>query len=505
MSQTAGIQTASPRALRSRNKTSRLDVQSIPVTTRASSTQPFEDALTGEEEQHQQSDADALEFPQSNQNAANQHALEFDQNNRLRRADPNRTPTRFPTRPVNRTQVEVQFDENDPDTFLERLTASGQGRRTRRTQSSQPPSDAQTQTNDLDTSSKRYNLRRQPSSTPNAEKNKKSPSNKINRLFRGPIGSEDEEEVEIESAESEEEEVGGNNEEQEEVGDGIEEAESLQENQENNDEDGEETEEEDIVMQEGGEHQEAERRKISVQRDQTESTSSLEREEARREDEEEMDELEEAEDEEAVAATLEPQRESTSPSNYEPDNEGNNGDDDDDYQEFPNDNADDDDFEENLDEEAARKHRAQTLKRRQSRREEQNSPAKKVQQQEESDEEASEIEPDESERAAQNSQIVTKYRYTIGQNNVGRKKWTNEETQCLMSAMDSIMTGEDAKLKLRPYFAVLQLHGERGSIDNLLATRNNMQLKDKVRNEILRLKRGGTEVPEWADRLFRTI
>lgn len=505
MSQTVAIQTASPRALRSRNRTSRLDAHSIPVTTRASSSQPFEDALTGEEEQDEQNEEEedrSLEFPQSNQNALNRHDLEFDQNNRLRRADPNRTPTNFPSRPVNRTQVEVQFDENDPDTFLERLTASGRGRRSRRAQSSQPPPDAQTQTNDLDTTPKRYNLRAQSSSASNVDGKKKTASHKISRLFRGPIGSEDEEEMEIESEESEEseeEEIRRNIEEQRKGGEGIEQANSIQENEEDGNE---EVEDEDIQMQEGGVNQEEEGIEEPVQRDQPQLSHSSEREGAGIEDEEEVDELEEAEDEEAVAATLEPQRASTSQSNNEEDTEDNN---DDDYQEFPDDNDDDDDFEEDLDEETVQKHKAKTLKRRQSRREEQNSPAKRIQQPEEPDEEESEIADDESERGAQNSPAVAKYRYTIGQNNVGRKKWTDEETDCLMSAMNSVMTGEDAKLKLRPYFAVLQLHGDKGSIDNLLASRNNMQLKDKVRNEILRRKRGGIQVPEWAERLFRTI
>ena len=103
MSQSVAVQTASPRALRSRNRSARLD-----DIARASSTQPFEDALTGEEEHGDEEGGDnVLEFPQSNQIAANLHNLVFDKNNRIRRADPNQKPTQFPARPVTRTQVEV--------------------------------------------------------------------------------------------------------------------------------------------------------------------------------------------------------------------------------------------------------------------------------------------------------------------------------------------------------------------------------------------------------------
>lgn len=426
MSQTVGLRTVSPRALRSKNKkTSTEDAQNPAITKQASSTQSFQDALTGEEQRSQNDDDDqegemnALRFPQSNQNA-NKQALVFDQDNRLRRADPNQTPVRFPTKPVHRTQVEIEFDKNDSDTFLERLFPSDNEKISRQTQGSSGRSP------------KRYNLRAPSSSTTNAEKKRKSAPNQIWRLLRGSYSSEEVEE-------------GAN--------------------------------------EEPGETNRQTGKVISV---------------IGRKDDEEVDELvEEAEDEDMIAAELDLGDGERRDNNKEND----------DYVRNSENNSIDEDFEDRLNDDAIRAQKEEVLQRRQKRGEERERSLResRLQRRIDGEESGSEIEEDDSIKRAENAPEKPRYRYTIGQNNVGRKRWTEEETACLMSALDTIMSGDDIKAKLRPYHAVLQLHGERGSIDNMLASRNNMQLKDKVRNEILRMKRSALHIPEWADLLFRTL
>lgn len=96
-------------------------------------------------------------------------------------------------------------------------------------------------------------------------------------------------------------------------------------------------------------------------------------------------------------------------------------------------------------------------------------------------------------------------RYFTGHNARGRMPWTPEETACLLDSLASFEPNLRAGVRMQPYTQILQLHGPRGTISKTLAQRNNVQLKDKARNELLRLQRENVRLPAWADYLFRTI
>ncbi|KDN38563.1 hypothetical protein K437DRAFT_276236 [Tilletiaria anomala UBC 951] len=58
---------------------------------------------------------------------------------------------------------------------------------------------------------------------------------------------------------------------------------------------------------------------------------------------------------------------------------------------------------------------------------------------------------------------------------------------------------------VQPYHAVLKLHGKAGVRSTILHERNNVQLKDKSRNELLKLRRAKEPIPFWKSMLHDTL
>lgn len=88
-------------------------------------------------------------------------------------------------------------------------------------------------------------------------------------------------------------------------------------------------------------------------------------------------------------------------------------------------------------------------------------------------------------------------RYCTGHNRRrSRQPWTNEETKCLMDSMDRLLApvDDEGDGAILIYATILRWHGAKGAESQILAARNNVQLKDKVRNEILRLRRSNLPV-----------
>jgi hypothetical protein len=112
------------------------------------------------------------------------------------------------------------------------------------------------------------------------------------------------------------------------------------------------------------------------------------------------------------------------------------------------------------------------------------------------------------EKGHTNTKQGTMNRYATGGNRNGRVAWTPEETHCLIGAIDKLYDAFKLEGNLQGnhssqiYTRILNLHGPQGSISRLLANRNNLQLKDKVRNEIRRLRRNNDPDPVWKDTFF---
>lgn len=85
--------------------------------------------------------------------------------------------------------------------------------------------------------------------------------------------------------------------------------------------------------------------------------------------------------------------------------------------------------------------------------------------------------------------------YNTGGNTNGRKPWQTDETAVLMNSLYEICLYKQEYVAMQPYAIVLRWHGPKGERSHLLASRNNMQLKDKCRNELLRIKRAEGTVP----------
>lgn len=69
----------------------------------------------------------------------------------------------------------------------------------------------------------------------------------------------------------------------------------------------------------------------------------------------------------------------------------------------------------------------------------------------------------------------------------GRQLWTRAQEQTLLSALDEVKG---------PYWArILAMHGNQGSKSNILASKNQVQLKDKARNMKLSYLRARKEAP----------
>ena len=95
--------------------------------------------------------------------------------------------------------------------------------------------------------------------------------------------------------------------------------------------------------------------------------------------------------------------------------------------------------------------------------------------------------------------------FTGGNRPAGRLRWSEEETKALMESLDLICALKEEQQVIQPYSIVLRMHGPRGSVSTVLANRNNVQLKDKSRNECLRLKRSGEPVPFWRTTLHTSL
>lgn len=79
--------------------------------------------------------------------------------------------------------------------------------------------------------------------------------------------------------------------------------------------------------------------------------------------------------------------------------------------------------------------------------------------------------------------------YVTGNNMHGRKTWTREETQCLLDTLYEVARIKKDRPSFRPYAKVLELHGRWGTKSRTLSRWNNVQLKDKARNELIRMRR----------------
>lgn len=97
-------------------------------------------------------------------------------------------------------------------------------------------------------------------------------------------------------------------------------------------------------------------------------------------------------------------------------------------------------------------------------------------------------------KAPQAQRLKRHYNYSTGGNRLGRQKWTEEETQCLHRALEKLIRKRAKDPSYQIYAEVLNRHGSRGSTNTILRLRNNVQIKDKARNELLRMDKVGQMV-----------
>ena len=84
--------------------------------------------------------------------------------------------------------------------------------------------------------------------------------------------------------------------------------------------------------------------------------------------------------------------------------------------------------------------------------------------------------------------------YITGGNMVGRQNWTEEETQCLLDSLYEVARFKRQKPRFQVYSRILELHGANGLRTQTLGRWNNVQIKDKSRNELIRMRREGIKV-----------
>uniref|UniRef100_V5EUX7 Uncharacterized protein n=2 Tax=Kalmanozyma brasiliensis (strain GHG001) TaxID=1365824 RepID=V5EUX7_KALBG len=87
--------------------------------------------------------------------------------------------------------------------------------------------------------------------------------------------------------------------------------------------------------------------------------------------------------------------------------------------------------------------------------------------------------------------------YITGHNMTGRSRWTDAETTCLLEALHELARYKKVSPRFKVYHEILRKHGVNGTESRLLARWNNVQLKDKSRNELMRMKREGRRIPYW--------
>ena len=93
-------------------------------------------------------------------------------------------------------------------------------------------------------------------------------------------------------------------------------------------------------------------------------------------------------------------------------------------------------------------------------------------------------------------------RYVVAYQGKARTKWSQEEEDCLRGALHEFAICKADTTYYPIYTLILNLYGENGVRSNVLANRNNMQLKDKARNIILTMYRRGEAIPYWHRILF---
>ncbi|PWN50969.1 hypothetical protein IE53DRAFT_386698 [Violaceomyces palustris] len=95
--------------------------------------------------------------------------------------------------------------------------------------------------------------------------------------------------------------------------------------------------------------------------------------------------------------------------------------------------------------------------------------------------------------------------YVTGANVNGRRYWTKAETDCLLETLYRIARYKKTKPKFQVYSAVLELHGPSGKKSRTLKRWNNVQLKDKSRNELQRMRKEGLKIPYWKKLLHASL
>lgn len=95
--------------------------------------------------------------------------------------------------------------------------------------------------------------------------------------------------------------------------------------------------------------------------------------------------------------------------------------------------------------------------------------------------------------------------YVTGHNMTGRSYWTDTEVRCLLESLHELARYKKVAPKFKVYAEILRRHGEHGSESTTLARWNNVQLKDKSRNELMRMRREGLTIPYWKRLLHPNI
>ncbi|KAG8858868.1 hypothetical protein FRB91_009112 [Serendipita sp. 411] len=86
------------------------------------------------------------------------------------------------------------------------------------------------------------------------------------------------------------------------------------------------------------------------------------------------------------------------------------------------------------------------------------------------------------------------YRYATGGNETGRVRWTKEEDEVLLFAIEALYYKGD---RVKPWDLIHRQHGPNGTEDRLLARRNVQQLKDRARNIAIKYASNNGPVPEY--------
>lgn len=95
--------------------------------------------------------------------------------------------------------------------------------------------------------------------------------------------------------------------------------------------------------------------------------------------------------------------------------------------------------------------------------------------------------------------------YVTGHNMTGRSRWTPTEVSCLLTSLHELARYKKVAPKFKVYTEILKRHGVNGTQSKTLARWNNVQLKDKSRNELIRMKREGERIPYWKRLLHANI